>query len=141
MKVGFTGTRTGMTLPQRYELLSVIQMLKCYELHHGDCLGADKEAHEIVRRMIPTCRICIHPPTYNKFRAFCGSDYIFKELPYLDRNRMIVDCSDILVAAPEGFYEERLSGTWYTVRYARKQKVDTIIVLPDGSRSDESCST
>ncbi len=39
----------------------------------------------------------------------------------------------LMVAAPKSFAEELRSGTWATVRYARKQKKPVVIVFPDGS--------
>ena len=51
---------------------------------------------------------------------------------YLDRNHDIVDAADVLIAAPSGTTEKRRSGTWATVRYARKLGRTICVVLPDG---------
>ena len=49
--------------------------------------------------------------------------------PYLDRNRDIVDACEVLLATPDG--PERLrSGTWSTVRYARKIGKPVEVRLP-----------
>lgn len=43
--------------------------------------------------------------------------------PYLERNKDIANEGiDGLIAAPSGWVEELRSGTWATVRYARKLK-------------------
>jgi hypothetical protein len=51
--------------------------------------------------------------------------------PYLDRNREIVDNTDVLVACPAG-PEERRSGTWSTIRHALRWGVPVILCWPDG---------
>jgi predicted Rossmann fold nucleotide-binding protein DprA/Smf involved in DNA uptake len=52
---------------------------------------------------------------------------------YLKRNRAIVDGSEILVATPKEEDGEALrSGTWATVRYARKMGRVIYIVRPSG---------
>jgi predicted Rossmann fold nucleotide-binding protein DprA/Smf involved in DNA uptake len=53
----------------------------------------------------------------------------------LDRNRDIVDAAAVLIAAPKEMTETLRSGTWATVRYARKQGKQVWIVWPDGTVS------
>jgi len=57
--------------------------------------------------------------------------------PYLDRNQDIVDGADILIAAPNEDKEIVRSGTWSTVRYARKSKKKIILVLRSGEVIEE----
>ena len=40
-------------------------------------------------------------------------------MPYLERNKNIVNAVDFIIAAPDGPEKVR-SGTWSTVRYAKK---------------------
>ena len=140
MKVGFTGTRKGMTILQKKKLLAFLtkfgNVIK--EVHHGDCVGADAEFHEIVRQNFPTIKIVIHPPINPKFRAFCDGDEERKPKDYLARNRDIVDETDILIACPAQKKEILRSGTWATVRYARKKKKFILIIFPDGSLEVEN---
>lgn len=107
----------------------------CSELHHGDCIGADYEAHALARSLVGEgIHIVIHPPRVEKNRAFCEGDEIRKPKTYLERNRDIVDASDILLAAPKGSEHEYFrSGTWHTVRYALTVRVPTLVIYPDGS--------
>ena len=50
MKIGFTGTRHGMT-PQQIEALNALLPVAdpTAEFHHGDCLGADAVAQRIAQ--------------------------------------------------------------------------------------------
>lgn len=131
--IGFTGTRKGMSPGQRDNLLTILTgALKgrghCGAvLHHGDCVGADAEAHEVARSL--GMEVVIHPPTNPKARAFCDvvPGVMMPTLPYLERNRAIVNACSLLVAAPAGAEMVR-SGTWATVRYAR-MKYTRILVL------------
>lgn len=128
MRIGFTGNRYGMSGHQKNRFLSFLFHLdkkNYFQFHHGDCLGADEDAHNIVNNHIKKnmilANIIIHPPENEKLRAFCKNDElsIKKPKPYLERNQDIVDSSDILIACPNGEETER-SGTWSTIRYARK---------------------
>jgi len=135
MKIGFTGTQIGMTPNQFGELARLIAIgvtdNPC-EFHHGDCIGADAEAHSIADAF--GCRIVIHPPTNTSKEAFCKVDSewdtVLPPKPYLDRNHDIVDACDVLLAAPKSIEEELRSGTWATVRYARKKNIPVIILEP-----------
>jgi hypothetical protein len=53
------------------------------------------------------------------------------------RNHRIVDMTRVLVACPDG-EERQHSGTWATVRYARKRGKWIIIVYPDGTVREEN---
>lgn len=124
MKIGFTGTRQGMSQVQKdslYRILEDYREAGEVEFHHGDCLGADDEAHDIA---IQThCSVVVHPPKIATFRAFRHEAGV-KVLPpkdYFDRNHDIVDATDFLIAAPKTDHEELRSGTWATVRYADKK--------------------
>jgi hypothetical protein len=128
--LGFTGTRRGMTLPQHDEVLR--QMLGSWTLHHGDCIGADAQAHVAAQAL--SLEVVLHPPSENGQRAFCPASVARTPLPYLERNHAIVDECDYLIAAPgEKTERARGSGTWATIRYARKTGVPVTVVFPDGS--------
>ena len=120
MILGFTGTRSGMNEYQKRELKSLLEAWQPLEFHHGDCVGADAEAHAIALEVgIP---VVIHPPVSDKARAFCQKyKEIMKARPYLIRNQNIVTKASALVAAPATPDEILRSGTWATVRYARKE--------------------
>lgn len=136
MKLGFTGTRRGMTPAQRAGCIIHLQRLAPKELHHGDALGADAEMHAIA--VEHDVRVVVHPPLTSAQRAFCESDVIRPELPFMTRNRAIVDETDVLLAAPHGPEAKApRSGTWRTIRYARRSGKPVVIVHPDGESTSQ----
>lgn len=131
--VGFTGTQVGVTPQQLVSLLGVMTKLRHATLHHGDCVGADNQAHVIAREL--GMRVVLHPPDNDVKRAFCDFDECRLARPYLDRNRDIVNESDILVACPKEKDEQLRSGTWATIRYARRIKMPVLLVYHDGTKA------
>jgi hypothetical protein len=101
-------------------------------LHHGDCIGADAMAHHIADTFFMS--IVVHPPDNSAARANCtarwGQATWRDPKPYLERNKDIVDSCEFLIACPKGRIEERRSGTWATVRYARNTGKPVIILEP-----------
>lgn len=138
--VGFTGTRNGMTDQQKATVELILKNLPEGDpvFHHGDCVGADDEFDQIARRVRPDCVIHTHPPNKPELRAHCsGRGPTTNHIPkgYLERDRDIVDASELLIGAPYQQNEplgRRVGGTWYTIRYARKNVKDHLIVKPDG---------
>ena len=97
-------------------------------LHHGDCIGADTDAHNLVVDYFKenlysfVGRIIIHPPIIEYKRSFCKAKTVLPPKPYLERNHDIVDSSDVLIATPKEMEQQLRSGTWATIRYAVKTK-------------------
>jgi hypothetical protein len=120
MKIGFTGTREGMSQHQKEQFVLKMLELSPSEFHHGDCEGADAEAHDIVRAFFPAVYIVVYPPESSYRQAFKEGDEHKKPAPYLKRDRNIVDNVDYLIAAPLTNKERVRSGTWATIRYAKK---------------------
>ncbi len=134
--VGFTGTQEGMTPAQIATLYTLLRDLSPEELHHGDCIGADAEAHAEARRTKSPPFIVGHPPIKPDKRAWCECDLLLPEEDYLARNRKIVDVCFLLIATPKEFEEQQRSGTWSTVRYAKKTGKQFVIILPDGTTTE-----
>jgi hypothetical protein len=120
MKIGFTGTQIGMSQHQKEQFVLKLMSLGVTEFHHGDCIGADAQAHDIVREFFPEVIIVGHIPQSNGKRAFKRCDKYRDPLPYLVRDRIIVDESDMLIGCPKTDGEVLRSGTWATIRYSRK---------------------
>ncbi len=134
--IGFTGTRHGMNERQRELVRFYLKELKTKLLRHGDCIGADAEAHAIADSL--GMNIIIHPPVDEAHRAFChspeggGSLLIEIAKRHFARNRDIVNLSNILVACPVDNERQKFGGTWYTYDYALKQRKPVICIYPDG---------
>jgi hypothetical protein len=120
MKVGFTGSREGMSRLQKEQFVLKLFELSPTEFHHGDCEGADAEAHDIVREFFPTVIIHVYPPKAKNKQAFKQGDIWYTPAPYLERDRKIVDSTECLIGAPLSDAEQLRSGTWATIRHARK---------------------
>jgi hypothetical protein len=118
VKIGFTGTREGMSQAQKDALH--LALVGATEFHHGDCIGADAEA-DVIARCVGV-HVVIHPPSDPKLRAFCyqPGDGIWATDSYLNRDWDIVRVTDCLIAAPLTESETPRSGTWATVRMARE---------------------
>ena len=130
--LGFTGTREGISDHQRAQLTMLILAGNWSEFHHGDCVGADADAHEIAKAA--GLRIIVHPPLNEAYRAFVPQAEVAEFRPadeYLSRNRDIVDESALLIACPRSDVEERRSGTWSTVRYARRTGRPVLVLQRD----------
>ena len=138
MKIGFTGTQRGTTELQIRSLREILENMTG-ELHHGDCVGADAEAHDVARSF--GLRVVVHPPIKSGKRAWKKGDETREPREYLERNGEIVLETEMLVATPGEFQEQLRSGTWSTVRRARRMGGHIVIVFPDGSvrREGELC--
>ncbi len=112
-------------------LLDFIGKNEIIEAHHGDCVGVDKDFHDMCSQC--SIKTIIHPPSDNKLRANCSGDVILPQKKYLDRNHDIVNNSDLLIAFPSSKKEILRSGTWATIRYAKKNNKKTIVIFADGS--------
>lgn len=133
MKVGMTGTRRGLTNAQFDSLREELSHLAATELHHGDCVGADVEVATLLAIEHPNVRIICRPCTIEKARAYTPANETHDPIAPLDRNRLIVDHTDLLLAFPGTMNEQQRSGTWFTIRYARRQGKALRIFWPDGT--------
>lgn len=143
-RLGFTGTRQGMTREQLATLRIVLRKHAGWWLSHGDCVGADEQLHHVAHGLgFDDDSIWIHPPEEDRLRAFCGAPpgRIFRPRPYKIRNMEIADLCARLVAAPAEASEQRRGGTWFTVRYARHLGRPIKIILPNGRVRNEGWPT
>ena len=109
------------------EFLSLVKGLEG-EFHHGCCVGADYQAHNTALQL--GYRTVIHPPLNSEAMASCVADETRQPQAYLRRNKAIVNECDVLIAIPDSRSEKVRSGTWSTVRYARKMEVPVLIAYP-----------
>jgi hypothetical protein len=122
-----------MTGAQRAALRAILEneATTITEFHHGDCIGADAEAHDLPAAA--GLEIVIHPPKEDALRAWKNAPMMLEPRTYLARNREIVRQCDLLIAAPAEDDEQIRSGTWSTVRFARNQARPVWIIRPGGS--------
>ena len=121
MIFGVTGTKRGLSNKQIENFFEFIRFNNnIEELHHGDCIGVDVQVALIMRELIDGIVIAGHPPDDDKLRGFFDSDIEFDKEPFLVRNRNIVKKIDLLLAFPFERKEQLRSGTWATIRYAKK---------------------
>jgi len=129
-RVGFTGTREGMSNAQQEKLIERLKQLKeefdIVSFHHGDCVGSDEEAATIAS-MLGIVTVA-HPPRAAKFRAYHPSTVVRTPKPFMVRNYDIVlECHHLFVA-PRTDEEELRSGTWATYRFANACGTDVEVL-------------
>lgn len=145
--LGFTGTQEGMTNWQRALLIEILEM-KPSVMHHGMCIGADKELNDLIVTLMVGVKlgemrtssgiwVVGHPGVDKnglpKKRAVgCAVNELRDEKPYLVRNVDILNESNFLIATPKSKEEELRSGTWFTIRKARTMRRPHLILYPDG---------
>ena len=143
MKIGFTGSRHGLTGPQRHTLWRLLSewLADPAEAHHGDCLGADAAFHDLIRELWPSCHVCVHPPANTSLRAYKHGDFVMTPKPYLERDRAIVEAVTVLIACPSTDAPARHSGTWYTYNYAKQRDWPRILIRPNGFALAIGCAS
>lgn len=125
-KVGFTGSREEPSDYQKAQIRKTLSRLFDEaasvnvkpEFHHGDCVGSDAYAAGEAKKL--GYLVISHPPKDTKLQAYAESDEVLPAKPYLDRNRDIVEASEIVLATPSKPQSKR-GGTWFTVEYADEQ--------------------
>lgn len=138
IRLGFTGTREGMNEKQQEAFLKFIESFKdeIEFVSHGDCEGADLQFDIICHEF--GLRRRLYPST-SKTRCFSERErplncFVMQDpKPPFERNGDIIEPCNLLVACSRLQEEELRSGTWMTVRLARRKGLQTIIFWPDGS--------
>lgn len=135
MNVGFTGTQKGMTVKQAAGVTALLKLFRAAttdtpQFHFGWCIGADDEAAMIAGNLGYT--LIAHPGNDRSKRGGIAPSVALGECPNLTRNGNIVHMTNVLIAAPLLNQEEQRSGTWSTVRRARKALRPIFTVWPSG---------
>jgi hypothetical protein len=144
MRLGFSGTRNGMSEQQKQAFRAVVDKIQPESMVHGCCVGADEDAVVIVTENFPECRVHARPGysasagsnEYFSSKAMSLSHDVHPKKPHFARNRDIVHFSNLLIATPWQSREDGLGdsgGTAYTIRHALKMHIPVIIIWPDGS--------
>jgi len=147
MNIGFTGNRLGMSRRQMrvFKTIMMDLIMNTRTFHHGGCIGSDKQAHDIIfgirndksinltYPLSENVKIIVHPSNNPVSRADCtldANDERLDEKPPLERDMDIAKSCDILFTTPRILREERRSGTWATIRYARKLGKMIVVLDP-----------
>lgn len=121
---------------QKLELVEYLRHLKdsgYTHFHHGDCIGADAQAAKLAKGF--GFVIICHPghpkdKENTMYRAFTDfNDATHRIKSFIDRDHDIVNASESMIATPAGEEQVR-SGTWTTIRYAKKQQKPVHIIYP-----------
>jgi hypothetical protein len=114
MDIGFTGTRKGMSSSQTDQLYQVLSWFEGEDkFFHGDAEGSDKQAAKIAME---------------EYGMMARPIRIKKGETPLQRDDRLVKEIECLIAAPFQNKEIIRSGTWYTVRQARKKGIPIIFL-------------
>jgi hypothetical protein len=130
--IGFTGARE-VTPMQRLYIRAVLRHLPADTYVTGACTGVDEVIARAVAEYYPDARNLIVVPSGRSYvshaflvdmaRAGATINLMAPGTTYKDRNQVIVDQSQRLVGFPafaEGHDKGQTSGTWPTIRMARR---------------------
>lgn len=139
--IGFTGTRHGMSPPQLAVTTEIVQSLVAGHVatiggrwiaHHGDCVGADSQFHDIVRPLVGSFVVAHPAAVARQWQANRDADVVRARMLPTARNIVIVAESTIVVATPYEDVEQPRGGTWSTIRMERAADRPLAIVLRNG---------
>lgn len=130
--IGFTGTRNKVPIKREIALFKLMTSLsmknKEITFVHGGCTGADQLFHEVavgIRNLHgKNIKIEVYPGhskngNFLHKGRYLNADVIHESKPYFERNRLIVDRSDLMIAIPP--LHNAGGGTHYTIDYSLKQ--------------------
>lgn len=135
MIIGFTGPRSGINSTQIEIFADLFRHLDGHAMVHGGAQGADEQADTVAAGLIDPWNIEIFPGNEDRQRYWqCKMPrrQVHQWIAPLDRNRLVANACHVLIAAPRTASEEARSGTWTTVRYARRMRIRHVLVWPDG---------
>ena len=130
-----------MTPLQRAGVAAILQQVAGaggFVAHHGDCVGADAEFHDLCR-LLPKSYIIVHPGPLEDLPNQAGrvGDERRAHLPHMRRNKNVVIAATVMIAAPFELTQQEHGGTWRTIDMARTAKRPLAIVSPDGAAAKE----
>lgn len=138
VSVGFTGTASGLTVPQHDGVRVALAWLRndAREFHHGLCVGADQTAAAYAKGLAYECHGWPGRPEGDPARSTKAPVDVLHPLPEgrepeLARNHELAG-RHVLLAAPRQDRMTLRSGTWATVRYAHRLLRPVLLALPDG---------
>lgn len=118
IRIGFVGTRHGMSPPQCDAVVELVRRLSTVDVvvgHHAGLAGADEDFEDIV--MTSALGVVVHPG---------------RQLGPL-ATRRIVDLATVMVAAPFAPVHDFVDEAWLAAAYAMRERKPVALVPPDGS--------
>jgi len=134
MMLSFTGTHRALTDLQKITVTEFVEQFNPLCVTHGGCIGADDFFDQwcadlgIHRTIYPSNIRGKSLPKNELLRR--GPCTIHEPRPPLIRNEIIVKSGEFLLACPSENYEVLRSGTWSTVRIARRLGVKYTVINP-----------
>lgn len=136
-----TGSETGGTAAQQHALRVLIRGLKPQKLIQGCCVGIDTLACLItIQERCASWGSQIEGWPANDVSPAKRSDWaigvctqVCEWLPALDRDDRMAERADLVAAVPDTDDEALRSGTWATVRRARRRGKLTFVIRQDGT--------
>ena len=136
MRVGFVGGFKDFVEEQKETFSHLIKELNPEEYHHGDLVGSEKEAHDIVRLLLPSCKIHIHPSVRDNKRAFCKGDVMHIEMDYVPRDLDLLEDIQLLIVCHMLVTNKsrlmRSTGPNAMISHAKEQGIDLLIIDTKG---------
>jgi hypothetical protein len=128
--LSFFGSEEGMTDKQQKAFCKLLETLQPKELHHGDRIGGDAQAHFHGRRTVATMEIHVHPAKEVR-RVFSIGNQLHKLVSRNKAMHNIVDSGRHLVIAPTSTIDDA-SEPWQAATLARQQHKTIHIIYPNG---------
>ena len=137
--LAFTGPRDGMQFAQFNTLRAQLTRL-APSLHtalHGGCVGADAQFHQLLREQNLLSITEVYWSDITAQRAILPDLSLVRRQHDPDdpllRNEVMARRCDLLIATPAETKEKLRSGTWTTIRRARKFGKRILYIWPDGT--------
>lgn len=121
--VGVIGSRYPIPRYQSEPAIALLEQLRPTAVHHGGCTGADELLAIAASKLDSSPTIVCHPASDvpDWFRSkVAPADFVQPAQPALKRNRAIAKAVHVLIACPSDSDPSGKSGTWSTVRAAKR---------------------
>jgi hypothetical protein len=120
-----------MTEWQVRALRELLQLMQPDAFFHNGMIGATAQAHAIARGL--DLQIVIIPPKNTDLRAKLeGAIQIETPEDFNDSLDHVIEDSHIVIFTPREEVEKLRSGTWRSIRQAKREGKSVYIIFPDG---------
>lgn len=137
--LAFTGPRDGMQFAQYNQLRYQLRRLRptLHTILHGGCIGADGQFHQLLMEEdLLHCTEIYWSDRPGQRAALAGLNFVRRQHDPDDplaRNEIMARRCDLLIATPAQTKEKLRSGTWTTIRRAKRFGKRIMYIWPDGT--------